>query len=186
MVTGAVAQHDLRVAPVAHPHYVMLARIAARDTRSVIGRPGQAVEAPTRRTLQVVDLGIAARNPPTASGSPWRPTSRCTSAIRRVHGSAARTRTPTDSYASTSPKERTCRCTARLVELCGERTQRAASRDARIQDAEREISSLCCVGHLRRRPEADLHVVHESGNASTSQNPSELGEIRGERRSFSA
>ena len=36
MVTGAVAQHDLRVASVAHPHYVMLARIAARDTRSVI------------------------------------------------------------------------------------------------------------------------------------------------------
>ena len=36
------------------------------------------------------------------------------------------------------------------VELRGQRTQRAASRDARIQDAEREISSLCCVDHLRR------------------------------------
>jgi IS30 family transposase len=74
--------------------YVMLAKIANRDSRSVVNALIEQARNLPRELYQSLtwdrDKEMAEH-----SGSRWRPMSRSTSAIRRVLGNAAPTRTPT-------------------------------------------------------------------------------------------
>jgi len=96
-----------------HTRYVMLAKIQSRDTHTVVSaliRQAKKLPDELYKSLS----GTAARNSRTTSASLWRPTSPCTSAIRRAPGSAAPTRTPTDCYDSTSLRARIYRRTVKL------------------------------------------------------------------------
>ena len=89
-----------------HARFVLLVRLAGKDTRTVVQALTTAVRAlPTG--LMASSPGIGAWNSPATNGSRSPHTSRSTSAIRKAPGRGARTRTPTACCDSTCRAART-------------------------------------------------------------------------------
>ena len=93
-----------------HSRFCMLVKVPSKDTATVVAALSQHVRglpATLRRSL-TWDRGLRW---PSTKASPWLPMSRCTSAIRRALGSAARTKTPTGSCGTTCRRRRICPAT---------------------------------------------------------------------------
>jgi IS30 family transposase len=134
-----------------HSRYVMLAKIPSRDTHTVVNAlikqakklPDHLYKSLTwdrgveltdhKRFTLATDIQVYFRS--TQSVAAW---------LKREHQPTAETVFPS--------RHRPLGTQPDPVELCCEGAQRATPRDARIQDAEREISGLCCVDRLRRPP----------------------------------
>ena len=93
--------------------FVLLVQVDGKNTASV-------VDALIRQMIQLPELVLqtltwdAVQSLPTTTASAWPPTSMSTSVTRKARGSAARTRTPTDCYASTFRRARTSATTRRI------------------------------------------------------------------------
>ena len=85
-----------------HSRYVMLAKVPNRETQTVVNALIKQARKPTRRTLQVADLGSRQRARGPSSLHHGNRHRRLFVAIRKVPGNAGRTKTPTGSCASTS------------------------------------------------------------------------------------
>jgi IS30 family transposase len=86
-----------------HSRFVMLVGLPTHHTADVVADawPPRSPSYPT--SSDGPSPGTKARRWPSTPASPWPAESPCTSATHAAHGSAAPTRTPTGSYANTSP-----------------------------------------------------------------------------------
>ena len=160
-----------------HTRYVMLAKISSRDTQTVINAlikqakklPDHLYQSLTwdrgvemadhKRFTMATDIQVYFCDPQ----SPWQ------------RGSNENTNRLLRQY---FPKKTdlSVHRQARLNYVARELNERP--RDTRIQDAEGEISGLCCVDHLRRLPLADLREYSNRGNRVAAQRMSAIGQER--------
>jgi len=125
-----------------HSRYVLLAKIANRNTKSVVtALIRQARKLPMNSISR--SPGIAEKNSPTTSASPWPPTSPSTSAIRRALGKGAPTRTPIACCGSI--------CLAASISLPTPKPVSTRSRANSTNDPEKRWTS--------KRPQSDLPNV---------------------------
>ena len=103
--------------------FVMLVKMPADDSKSIVDALARVQKLPAelRRSL-TWDRGVEMQS---TSASPWRPTCKCTSAIRTVLGSAAAMRTPTGCCDSTSRRAPICHAlSAAWIRSLGELNER--------------------------------------------------------------
>ena len=141
--------------------YVMLVKVTGKDTETVINALIKHARKLPEELYQVADLGSRQGDGRPQALHTWRPTSRFTSAIRRIPGSAGPMRTPTDSCGSTSPREPTCRATRKQSSMPWQgRLNERPRKTLKLRNTSRTIPPNCCVDRLNPQPNRDGHAKY--------------------------